>query len=384
MFFNMVRYVFILGRNPELSLKELKCYFKRSDFDLSESDFVIREGAVLVDLDKSLDADAIDFLGGVLSIGVVFCKIKDIDKKEIYMGEKNNFNYAIWDFSSGEAEDVRDYLKSRFRKEKLKASEKKLRFDLDLQSSGSNEFSEGKKEKGMKLSSKVDEEYFVFGDYFGKIIQKCDYKKIEESDMNKPVRRESLSISPRLVKIMINLSEIKEGEILLDAFCGVGVVLSEGLSQNLKVVGIDRDAKAIDGAKENLEWFKFLKENYRLINDDSSRVEIYGGFDVLVSEPDFGETLKKIPTLDKAKEMLKRYEKIMTAVFSNVKKYLHEGKKGRFVFTSPYIRIGKKRVGVDLEVLAKKVGMNLVEGFPIAEFREGQIVGRQVVVFEKI
>lgn len=369
-----MKYLFILGRNPELSIAELKAFFRRTGNEYP--DFVQRENSVLVELENSIEGDAIELLGGTIAIGIVLCELRNLDKTEIYYSEKNNFSYALWNFSSQNiAEDVSEYLKKRFRKEKLKASEKKLRKDLNLQN-----FEE---DKGQHLSSKtVDEQYFIFDNLFGKIVQFSNYKKISERDMKKPVRRESLSISPRLAKIMINLSEVKENEkeVLLDPFCGIGVVLSEALLQGLKVVGVDKDKKAVENCKENLKWFKFSEENYELINDDSSEVDLKK-FDIsrMASEPDFGETLKKIPTQEKAKEMTKRYEKIMISVLKNLKKFV----KGKFVFTAPYIRIvSKKRIGCDFENISEKTGLKLLEGFPIPEFREGQIVGRDVVVFE--
>lgn len=366
-----MKYLFILGRNPELSVAELKSFFVSTGNGYSN--FVRRENSILVELENSIEGDAIELLGGTIAIGLVLCDLKDIEKTEVYYSDKNNFSYALWNFSSSNVmENVSEYLKKRFRKEKLKASEKKLRNDLILQDS----------EKGQHLSSKtVDEQYFIFDNLFGKIVQFSDYKKISERDMKKPVRRESLSISPRLAKIMINLSEVKENETLLDGFCGIGVVLSEALLQNLKVVGVDKDKKSIENCRENLKWFKFSEENYNLINDDSSKVNLKK-FDIfgMASEPDFGETLKKIPTQEKAKEMIKRYEKIMISVLKNLKNFVN----GKIVFTSPYIRIiSKKRIGVNFEKLCSANGLKLVEDFPISEFREGQIVGRQIVVFER-
>lgn len=361
-----MKYMFILGRNPELSLKELKSYFKRTENKIL--DLERRNNAGLVELENPIDAGVVDFLGGTIAIGVVICKIKEIDRKEIYMGDKNNFSYAIWNFSD-KTEDVSEYLKIRFRKEKLKASEKKVRETLDLQ--------EG--EKGQVVSSKVEEEYFVYEEYFGKIVQKCDYKKIEDRDMKKPVRRESLSISPRLAKIMINLSEVKEGEILLDAFCGIGVVLSEALLQDIKAIGIDRDKNAIEGCLKNLRWQNFQENNYRLINGDSSKIKLSRDVEGMVSEPDFGETLRKMPSKEEANSMIKRYENIMLNVLKNLNKRI----KGKIVFTSPLIRTSSKRVGCDINRISLSIGRKVADGFPISEFREGQIVGREIVVLEQ-
>ncbi len=368
-----MKYLFILGRNTELSQAEILCFFKSKNVDIA-SEVLINNGFLVEFPDKFKDrfsVDMIDELGGVISIGEIlidFDFIDDLDKINIYNETKNNFSYAIWNFSKRK-EEVSEYLKQRFKSEKLKASEKRFNDSMILQN----------KVKVDVLRSNVQEEYFVFNNLFGKIIRHCDYGSIEKRDMEKPIRRESLSISPRLAKIMINLSEVRSGENLVDAFCGIGVILQEALLKNIKVIGIDKDKKAIQGCFENLKWFKFPRVQYMVLNFDSSKINI-DNVDVMVSEPDFGETLKKIPTKIKAQEMISIYEKIISSVLLNMKKYVNK----RYVFTGPYIRIGKeKRIGANFEKLTKKTGLKLVKGFPITEFRENQIVGREIVVFEK-
>lgn len=361
-----MKYVFILGRNLELSIAEIKAYLNKEGIIIKDSS--LKGNGFLVELEETLNAGIVNELGGVISLGIVICNVKDIDRKEIYLGEENKFNYVIWDFSD-KTEDIRDYLKKRFRSEKLKTTEKKLTGRINIQ---------GGKEIENLISNLIDEEYFVFEDYFGKITEKCNYSEIEERDMKKPVRREDLAISPRLAKIMINLSEVKEGEVLVDGFCGIGVILQEALLKKIIVIGIDKDSQAIKGARENMKWFGFSNSDFKLLNDDSSKLKI-NKVKTLVSEPDFGETLKKIPTNTEADTMIKRYEELMVRVLGNMKNYV----ENRFVFTSPLIRIGKERKGCDFNRICSYTGLKLKQGFPIPEFRENQIVGREIVVLEK-
>jgi tRNA G10 N-methylase Trm11 len=361
-----MKYLFIFGRNPKLSIAEIKGFLKRTNN--SVLDETIHRNGFLLDLESPLDAGTVDFLGGTISIGIVLCELKDVEKKEIYLGESNKFNYVLWNFSE-KTEEISDYLKKRFRKEKLKAIEKKFTGRMSLQKGGKTE---------IVSSNLIDEEYFVYEDYFGKIIQKTDSKKNEERDMKKPVRREKLSISPRLARILINLSEIKENEKLIDPFCGIGSILIEAINMGIKVIGIDKDGEAIRGAKENFDFFKFPKEGYSLINNNSSKVKI-GSVDVLVSEPDFGEVLKKTPNPREAKFMLGNFENLMISVLKNMKKSV----KGKFVFTSPLIRIGKNRMGCNFGKISERTGLKIFPNFPIEEFREGQIVGREIVIMEK-
>ena len=99
---------------------------------------------------------------------------------------------------------MQEFLKNKFREEKLKATEKHLTGRID---------SQGGKKIPIPSSKLINEEFFIFGkesvEYFGTIKTKCDYFAIEKRDMEKPVRREELAISPRLAKIMINLSDRK-------------------------------------------------------------------------------------------------------------------------------------------------------------------------------
>jgi tRNA G10 N-methylase Trm11 len=361
-----MKYLFILGRNPQLSAAEVKSYLKRTGNSILNE--ALRKNGLLLELEKPIEAGAVDILGGTLEIGIVLCSLRDINRKEIYYGSENKFNYVVWDFSD-ETEKVSEYLKKRFRSERLKTTEKIF-----------TGFARGQEEDFVRKPSSnlITEGYFVFDDLFGKIIQRCDYKEIERRDMQKPVRREELSISPRLAKIMINLSEVKEDGVLLDGFCGIGAILMETLNMGIKAIGIDKDKEAIAGARKNLEWCKFPSASYTLITDDSSKIKL-GAIDVLVSEPDFGKTLREVPNKREAENMIGKFEKLMISVLNNLKKSVN----GKFVFTSPLINIGNERIGCDFPRIIDKTGLKIEEGFPIQEFREGQIVGREIVVMKK-
>lgn len=370
-----MKYLFILGRNVELSKQEVLSYFEKEGNSVLKSD--LKYNGLLIEIKNSIDPKIIDYFGGVLAIGEIIVKSnfseldKKLDDEMIYLGEKNKLTYVIWNFSNN-YEFIQDYLKKRFKEEKLKSTEKHLTGNIKMQDG----------EKAEIPSSKLlDEEYFLFGneneEYFGRIISHCDYESLEKRDMEKPVRRESLAIAPRLAKIMINLAGLKKGDKLLDPFCGVGTILQEGLLQEITAVGIDRDEKVIKGAKENMKWFKFSQENYEFINFDSTKVNIPEVSGV-ATEPDLGEILKKIPAKNKAEQTLKNFEKLMIEVINNIK----ENVLGKIVFTSPYIRIGKKRLNCDIENICSKTGYNLI-GKGIPEFRDNQVVGRMIYVLEK-
>jgi tRNA G10 N-methylase Trm11 len=368
-----MKYLFILGRNVELSVAEVKSFLQKEKIIFKVLSKV--HNGLLIETASNLPRGIVEKLGGTISIGKVLADgalkeiSKELDKQQIYEVKNNKLNYVVFDFHGKGFIDVLLYLKARFKKEGLKATEKKLAGRIKLQSG----------ELVSNLSSNlVQEQYFVFENNFGRIIETCDYSKIEKRDMEKPVRRESLSISPRLSKILINLSQVKENETLLDPFCGIGSVLQEALLQKIKVIGIDVDKEAVENAKVNLKWFNFPEKDYILINEDSSKVKI-PEVSGIASEPDLGELQKKLPSLDKARHIIAGFETLMIKVINNLKKNV----KGKIVFTSPLINTGKNKIECDFKKIASATGLKISQGFPIYEFREDSIVGRSIVVMGK-
>ncbi len=348
-----------MGRNPELSKAEIKAL-------LGNVIIAERENAVLVEVGEPIEGGFVDRLGGTVVIGIVV----DFDRF-VYEGESNKLTYVVWDYSARTSE-FEDELKKRFRADKMKVTQKKISGLIDLQGGG----------EVSNLSSRklIDEEYFVFDSkdrtYFGVIVQRSSHEDLEARDMNKPVRREELSISPRLAKIMINLSGVQEGQKLVDPFCGIGVILSEALIQDLKVIGIDKDKSAIDGAVQNLKWFNFSEDDYVLVNEDSRRARINRA-NVVVTEPNLGKILKKMPTSAQTKKTLDEFENLIVKVFNNLKKKV----KGRFVFSAPLFKTIDGRKGCSIVRIASKTEMKIViDGIP--EFRKDQIVGREIFVLE--
>jgi tRNA G10 N-methylase Trm11 len=368
----MKKYLFILGRNVELSVAEVKSFLEKSEISfkiISKS-----SNGILVETNKKLE-NIVDKFGGVISIGEVLAEgnsdeiIEQLEKQTLYSGKSNKLNYVIFDFGGKNFDDIHNYLKYRFKEERLKATEKKITGRIKLQDGS----------EAVKVASNlIDKQFFVFGNNFGLITEICDYEKIEKRDMGKPVRRNELSISPRLAKILINLSQVKEGETLLDPFCGIGVVLQEALLQNIKVIGIDVDKKAIDGAKQNLKWFDFKEDNYKIIFNDSSKVKI-SKVDCIATEPDLGELQRRIPSPENAKDIIHGFENLIINVINNLRKNV----TGKIVFTAPLIFSGKKKISCNFEKISSETGLKIEKGFPIDEFRESSFIGRSVVVLKK-
>jgi len=380
-----MKYLFILGRNIELSVAELRSFFRKNNWKFEK--IKLAGNGLLVESSAKIGKGTVPKLGGTISVGEVLASgdakeiFSQLGKIELHSGKSNKLNYVVHDFGSEILKDAENYLKQRFKAEKLKATEKKLTGSIQLQGGAS---------VAKVASSLIDEQFFIFSskdeNYFGRIFESSDYGEIEKRDMQKPVRRNELAISPRLAKILVNLSEVssEKGEILLDPFCGIGVVLQEALLQRIKATGIDIDKTAVAGARQNLEFFGFDKKNYKLINGDSSKIKINEKISGVATEPDLGKLQKSVPGEEEARKIIGEFEKLMIKVLNNIK----ENVKGKIAFTAPLIFAGKKggRIGCDFKRIANSTGLKICEGFPIQEFRERfrakSIIGRSIVVLE--
>jgi len=308
----MKDYIFVLGRDPELSVLELVSYLKarKIRYEIKEWNNEILVASVQLLNFK----DMLNVLGGVAKIAKV---IDDIDNEPLYMGRANKLNYAISCYGgcSGKEHELKEYLKKRFKDEMLKASLKK--------SGRKNPFLSPSEVVKHKLV-KGGVEFILYKDYIARTIAVFDPFKYQERDLKRPVQRPMHVISIRLAKILINLAQAKKGDVLLDPFCGIGTILQEGLLTGMKVIGVDIDSSAVSAAKRNLEWISkrySTKRTYKIIHGDSTHLSrLVGKVDAVATEPYLGPFLKKLPSEDRAKALMKPLTKLYGALLKELAK----------------------------------------------------------------
>ncbi len=221
-------YLFLLGRNVPLSIAEIFSYFEREN--ISGKIESIRLNGILINVEEKLDLNKIiNQLGGTIAAGEVLFYgnidqiSEDILKKQLYNGSSNKITYSVFNFSdNNDLDQIISSIKKNFKEDKLKAKHVSPKGLIQMQ--------EGKELFGSPSKiGKIEGRYFLFKEdssyFFGDLTEVSDAKESEKRDMSKPSRRESLAISPRLAKILINLSQVEEKKTLLDPFCGVGVIL---------------------------------------------------------------------------------------------------------------------------------------------------------------
>jgi tRNA (guanine10-N2)-dimethyltransferase len=65
-----------------------------------------------------------------------------------------------------------------------------------------------------------------------------------------------ISLHPKIARALVNISQIKPGDILLDPFCGTGGFLIEAGLMNLRVIGGDISDDMTTGTQKNLDYYK--------------------------------------------------------------------------------------------------------------------------------
>ena len=78
-------------------------------------------------------------------------------------------------------------------------------------------------------------------------------------------------IMPKIARALVNLSEVRAAELILDPFCGTGGILIEAGMVGARIGGADVQEKMVRGAKENLAFFGLHGE---LLVSDASKLPL--------------------------------------------------------------------------------------------------------------
>jgi len=373
----MEDYFFFLGRNTELSLQEVISFLEARGI---EGKYEIQGNMVMFSLAEELDADyAINTLGGTIKIGKAMFKETSekkfsdmIRQANLYDGVEDKLKFTITFNEEIEeiSQDIKGIIDDYFKEQRVKAFYKQSK-------------------ESPKWSRKFDLEFFAikFGNnyYFGKIDAVYDTKNAEFRDMKKPFRRSELAISPRIAKILINLSEAVEGNTVLDPFCGMGTILQESLLLGINAIGMDIDSGVVENCKRNLSW---LTDNYKL----NAKVNVFCAsslnvskilkekVDAIVTEPFLIPLITYTPKEKPARKMLAMARNTYTSTLIELKKILKDD--GRIAISLPVMKTRTNKERVNIEMICEEIGLKIIAG-PFSESREGQRVEREIVVLGK-
>ncbi len=243
--------------------------------------------------------------------------------------------------------------------------------------------------------------------YTAKTLIVQDFEDYGRRDYQRPVRDEQQGmIPPKVAQVMLNLADCKEGNILLDPFCGIGTIVQEGLLLGFRMLGSDLNKIAISGSERNLEWFrnryKISPGKYHLEACDARKVSPFlSGQTVsaVVTECTLGPMYGKYPKESEIEQNFKDLTKLYRESLEEFSKFLPS--KARVIMCIPAYKKNRTDYemfpGLDfieefgyttVDIIPEQV----VNKFPFLRLtsrktaiydRKDQIVAREIVIFEK-
>ncbi|KKR99896.1 MAG: hypothetical protein UU49_C0002G0010 [Candidatus Magasanikbacteria bacterium GW2011_GWC2_41_17] len=303
-----MQYIFILGREPELSTAEIFSLFKRLKIEYKVS-FFQKETLILDIIEKMDTAKVMAQLGGTIKIAEVkkqFGKIESIDfKKEILnlIKEKITDKKIFFGISAyiGKFPTLGLQIKKELANQEIKArfvsSREKVLSSVVV--------------KTNKLLNENGLEIIIAGDknqiWIGRTLIIQPFAEFSERDYGRPGRDKfSGMLPPKLAKILVNLAEISQDAVILDPFCGSGTILTEAmLMEYVNVLGSDNSDKAIADAQKNIDWLKL--KNCKLTKCNAvllSKCFPANSVDAIITEPFLGPPLRDRETKENIQKII--------------------------------------------------------------------------------
>ncbi len=249
-----MKYIFIIGRNPGLSIAEISAKFPDAHLEYPCSE------AVFAEQKSALDARvAMGEIGGTIKIGEIVgeCAPSELEDfifsylEETFAGKKIFFGLSYY----GEVKINTNVLGKEL-KLRLKNANISSRHVISREKNLSSVVV-----KTNKLLTRGAE--FLLVPHTGKIVvgktlSVQEFEEFSYRDFGRPAREMEVGLlPPKVARIMINLARMDKDAAILDPFCGFGTIATEAMIMgynNIYAGDIEKDI--IEGAKKNIEWVK--------------------------------------------------------------------------------------------------------------------------------
>ncbi len=197
---------------------------------------------------------------------------------------------------------------------------------------------------------------------FGYTVGASDVLGFEKRDFSRSYQDPTITIGPRLARVLVNLAMKEQKSTMLDPFCGLGTILQEALVSGYNVVGTDIARNNIIRSNTNLDW---IRTNYpaatrlkaKLTRSDvlNLRKENLPKIDGIATEPLLLPKFERNPqspvAIESVRETLPIYEKSLE-VFREI---LDKG--SRIAITAPVVFDDRGREHrLDLSPVFKSLG----------------------------
>jgi tRNA (guanine10-N2)-dimethyltransferase len=407
----------ILGRQPAIGMAELESLYGSSVVT------PVSNVAALIDVDPCLLA--FDRLGG----SIKFCKVlttlpttkwEDVEKFLIEVspghakdmaGGKMNIGLSLYGWKLDPRRLMRTALSL---KKAIKVVGKSVRIvpnkELSL-SSAQVIYNKLTGPNGWELVFIMDEGQTIVA----QTVKEQDINSYSFRDRDRPKRDTRVGmLPPKLAQIIINLAtgelpkdklqsicDIPEGqtiprpnfdELILDPFCGTGVILQEALLMGYKVNGSDIDERMIDYSSTNLKW---LETRFSVENSDSTILEIGDATSFtwdrtpkfIASEAYLGQAFTSQPTDGEIIQNVSTTNLIIKKSLRNIAQQIPSGTRLCIAVPAYHDSRGNFRhlpfIDSIEELGYNRISFKHLSNSELIYFREQQIVARELLVITR-
>ncbi len=369
----------ILGRQPELGLVELEALIGASGVE------PFGRSAALVS--ESLDVDR---LGGSIKVGEVLyrgplTKFGDLPIELDWLPAAGDSKTIFALSAYGVRATPRDLLAKGLTLKKRLRERGPVRLVVPgagLATSAAELRHNRVLEHGFELLLVFSQSEVVIARTTG--VQDIDW--YSKRDYERPARSAKVGmLPPKLAQVLVNVTR---GEVVVDPFCGTGVVLQEALLLGREVHGSDLAAEMVAASQTNLAW---LGEQVAglpawTVEEANAREVKLPPNAAVVSEGYLGPNLHHVPLPDVLHQIRSDLRELYVATLKNWAAQLPAG--AEVSLCVPAWRVGAKWSYLELVDELPKLGYTL-KGFmcvqsPLLYSRDDQTVGRQLLLLRKI
>ncbi len=359
-----MKYLAVLGRQPEISIAELSALF---------SDVKIVNNSLAA---FTADTANIDRLGGSIKIAV---KLDVSPLEYLQKVEEGKITIGVSDYSKGssarsaktEALKLKQILVRHGRSVRVVESHDKA---LSTATSLHNGLS-GKNAKKCELI-KVDKDWY-------RVVGVQDIDAYTKRDQARPARDAKIGmLPPKLAQILINLcGPLPAGSRILDPFCGTGVVLQEALLMGYTAYGTDLSDRMIEYTDKNLKHFNFT--DYKVEVGDATK-HSWQDIDAVACEGYLGAPMSTIPPEIKLKDQKHECGSIVLGFLKNLSSQIEPGTP--VVIAAPaWLRSDGTYSRLDIVDEIENMGYNVkdISREGLLYHRDDQIVARDIIILRK-
>jgi tRNA (guanine10-N2)-dimethyltransferase len=122
---------------------------------------------------------------------------------------------------------------------------------------------------------------------FGLRIANIDHKDLLKRQPRKRVFFHPAAMPAKIARCMVNLAQVRAGDLVLDPFCGAGGLLIEAGLMGCRIIGFDIDRRMVKGSLKNLRFFGIEPEGLGVADTCHPPIRS-GGVNRIVTDPPYG------------------------------------------------------------------------------------------------